>query len=81
MIVLALVGVLIGVAYVWLRLQVDAAGYRLDVTRRTVQRLRQEMNELLAEAAKVDNSTHLEELAAARLGLRRPTKDEQLVLP
>lgn len=78
---LALIGVMIGLGYVWLRLQVDAAGYRLEATRQAVQRLRQETNELLAEAATLDNSTRLEQLASMRLGLQRPGKDQQMVLP
>lgn len=75
------IGVLFALGHVWLRLKVSDVGYRLDATRQAVERLRQEANELVADSASLDNSTRLEELARTRLGLQRPTKGQEAVLP
>ncbi len=67
--------------YVWVRIQVVEAGYRLSVTRQLVERLEEERRELEVRAAAADAPWRLQELASARLGMRRPTRDEEGPLP
>ncbi len=73
--------VFVALGYVWLRLKVAEVGYRFDATRQAVERLREESRELEAEAARFDNAVNLEALAQSRLGLQRPNKGQEAVLP
>ena len=66
--------------YVWVRLMVVEAGYRLSVTRQLVEVLEREGRELAVRAAAADSAAHLERLAA-RLGMRRPERGEEERLP
>ncbi len=78
------VGLLITVSllgYVWVRIQVVEAGYRLSVTRQLVERLEREGRELEVRAAAADAPGRLQEMAMARLGMRRPFRDEEGPLP
>jgi hypothetical protein len=61
--------------YVWVRLMVVEAGYRLSVT------LEREERELAVRAAAADSATQLEMAASARLGMRRPVRGEEEILP
>jgi cell division protein FtsB len=79
--VLVTVGVLIALGHVWLRLKVAETGYQLEATRQAVDRLRQESNELTAQAAMLDTPARLEVVAQARLGLTRPQKRQEAMLP
>jgi len=67
--------------YVWVRLMVVEAGYRLSVTRQLVEALEREERELEVRAAAADSAAHLESLASARLGMRRPGRGEEENLP
>lgn len=67
--------------YVWVRIQVVEAGYRLSVTRQLVERLEREERELEVRAAAADAPWRLQELASERLGMRRPTREEEGRLP
>lgn len=73
--------VLVALGYVWVRLKVVDVGYRLSVTRQLVERLEQEGQELAVEAAATDTPGRLEEEAQRRLGLRRPERGQETVLP
>ena len=73
------VGLLLG--YVWVRLMVTEAGYRLSVTRQLVEGLEREGRELAVQAAAADSTAHLETLARTRLGMRPPERGEEAVLP
>ena len=74
-------GVILLLGYVWVRLQVVEAGYRLSVTRQLVERLEQEGRELAVRAAASDASGRLESLAAKRLGMHAPERHEAGILP
>ncbi len=78
---IGLVTVLSLLGYVWVRIQVVEAGYRLSVTRQLVERLEREGRELEVRAAAADAPGHLQELASARLGMRRPFRYEEGPLP
>ncbi|MEO8601805.1 MAG: hypothetical protein ABI629_04445 [bacterium] len=67
--------------YVWVRLMVVEAGYRLSVTRQLVEALEREGRELAVRAAAADSAAHLETLASTRLGMRRPVRGEEEILP
>ncbi len=67
--------------YVWVRLMVMEAGYRLSVTRQLVEALGREERELAVRAAAADSATQLETLASKRLGMRRPVRGEEEILP
>ncbi len=67
--------------YVWVRIQVVEAGYRLSDARQLVERLEREGRELEVRAAAADAPWHLQELASTRLGMRRPHRDEEGHLP
>jgi hypothetical protein len=67
--------------YVWVRLMVVEAGYRLSVTRQLVEALEREERELAVRAAAADSATQLEILASRRLGMRRPVRGEEEILP
>jgi len=75
------VGVLIALVHVWLRLKVVDLGYRLGTTRQVVERLKQEGDELTLEAAALTNPIRLDEAARAHLGMMRPEKGQEAVLP
>lgn len=67
--------------YVRVRLMVVEAGYRLSVTRQLVEALEREGRELAVQAAAADSAANLEALAGARLGMRRPQRGEEEILP
>lgn len=80
-VVLGTCTVLVLLGYVWVRLQVVEAGYRLSVTRQLVVALEREGRELEVRAAAADSVGRLEELAGQRLGMRRPQRGEEEILP
>jgi cell division protein FtsL len=80
-VVLLTVGVCLLLGYVWVRLMVVEAGYRLSVTRQLVEVLEREGRELAVRAAAADSAAHVEELATRRLGMRRPERGEEELLP
>jgi len=80
-VLLGVLGVILLLGYVWVRLQVVEAGYRLSATRQLVERLEQEGRELAVRAAASDASGRLEELAGKRLGMRPPERHEAGALP
>jgi cell division protein FtsL len=73
--------VAIAVGHVWLRLKVVDLGYRLSATRQVIEKLEQEEHELTVEAATLDAPGRLEEIARTRLGMVRPEKGQEAVLP
>lgn len=74
-------GVLIALGHVWLRLQVVTTGYRLSVTRQIIERLDQEERELTLDVARLSTAARIEEVARQRLGMARPDKGQEAVLP
>src|SRR5262250_2180456 len=80
-VVLGALGVILLLGYVWVRLMVVEAGYRLSVTRQLVEALEREGRELAVRAAAADSTARLEELATTRLGMRPPERGEENVLP
>jgi len=74
-------GVLIALGHVWLRLQVVTTGYRLSVTRQIVERLDQEQRELTLDIARLSTAARIDEVARQRLGMTRPDKGQEAVLP
>ncbi len=73
--------VVIALGHVWLRLKVVDFGYRLLTTRQLIEKLQQEEHELAIEAATLDAPGRLEEVARARLGMTRPEKGQEAILP
>jgi cell division protein FtsL len=80
-VVLGAAGVCLLLGYVWVRLMVVEAGYRLSVTRQLVEGSEREGRELAVRAAAADSAAHLETLATTRLGMRRPERGEEEPLP
>ena len=80
-VVLGALGVCLLLGYVWVRLMVVEAGYRLSVTRQLVEALEREGRELAVRAAAADSTARLEQLATTRLGMRAPSRDEEELLP
>src|SRR5215475_7805865 len=80
-VVLGALGVCLLLGYVWVRLMVVEAGYRLSVTRQLVEALEREGRELAVRAAAADSTARLEELASKRLRMRPPARDEEESLP
>jgi len=80
-VVLGSVGVCLLLGYVWVRLMVVEAGYRLSVTRQLVEVLEREGRELAVRAAAADSVALLEERARKRLGMRPPERGEEEFLP
>jgi hypothetical protein len=78
---LGALSVFILLGYVWVRLKVVEAGYRLSATRQLVERLELEGRELSVRAAASDATGRLGELAAARLGMHAPGAGEEEMLP
>lgn len=74
-------GVCILLGYVWVRLMVVEAGYRLSVTRQLVVVLEREGRELAVRAAAADSAARVEELVRTRLGMRPPERGEEESLP
>jgi len=74
-------GVAIALGYVWLRLQVVNVGYHLSAAREVIGRLEQEEHELTLELATLEAPARLEEEARVRLGMGRPEKGQEAVLP
>ena len=71
----------IGLAYVWLRLKVVDVGYHLSATRQVIEKLEQEEHELNLDAARLDAPARLEDFARTHLGMTRPEKGQEGVLP
>jgi cell division protein FtsL len=80
-VVLGGLGVCLLLGYVWVRLMVVEAGYRLSVTRQLVEALEREGRELAVRAAAADSTARLEELAVRRLGMHPPQRGEERALP
>jgi cell division protein FtsL len=80
-VVLGAAGVCLLLGYVWVRLMVVEAGYRLSVTRQLVEVLEREGRELAVRAAAADSTARLEALATTRLGMRPPERGEEEILP
>ena len=80
-VVLGSIGVCLLLGYVWVRLMVVEAGYRLSVTRQLVEVMEREGRELAVRAAAADSVARLEERARQRLGMRPPERGEEEVLP
>ena len=80
-VVLGALGVCLLLGYVWVRLMVVEAGYRLSVTRQLVEALEREGRELAVRAAAADSTARLEQLATTRLGMRPASRDEEEILP
>lgn len=80
-VVLGACAVCLLLGYVWVRLMVVEAGYRLSVTRQLVEALEREERELAVRAAAADSAAQLEAAASARLGMRRPLRGEEEILP
>lgn len=76
-----LLGVVIALGHVWLRLKVVDLGYRLSSTRQVVEKLQQEAHELTLETASLDAPGRLESAARTRLGMIRPDRSAEAVLP
>ncbi|MGD0949432.1 MAG: septum formation initiator family protein [Candidatus Binatia bacterium] len=74
-------GVVIALGYVWLRLEVVDLGYRVVTTRDLIEKLQQEQHALAVEAARLDSPGRLDEVARVRLGMIRPEKGQEVVLP
>lgn len=72
---------LLGLAHVWLRLQVVHMGYVLSTTSKLQSRLEQENRELKLELATLTSPDRLEAMARKRLGLVPPGKGQVIVLP
>ena len=81
MAVFVAIGVVIALVHVWLRLKVVDLGYRLGTTRQVIERLRQEGSELTLEAAALSAPNRLDEVARTRLGMVRPEKSQEVILP
>ena len=75
------IGVVIALVHVWLRLKGVDLGYRLGTTRQVIERLKQEGGELTLEAAALTAPSRLDEVARTRLGMMRPEKGQEVVLP
>ncbi|MFQ5666468.1 MAG: cell division protein FtsL [Candidatus Binatia bacterium] len=73
--------VAIALAHVWLRLKVVDLGYRISTTRQVIRKLQQESQELTLEAARLNAPGRLERVARDRLGMTRPQRDQEVVLP
>jgi cell division protein FtsL len=80
-VLLGTAGVCLLLGYVWVRLMVVEAGYRLSVSRQLVEALEREGRELAVRAAAADSAARVEELATQRLGMRRPERGEEESLP
>ena len=80
-VLLGMAGVCLLLGYVWVRLMVVEAGYRLSVSRQLVEALEREGRELAVRAAAADSAARLEELASKRLGMRPPERGEEEFLP
>lgn len=80
-VVLGTAGVCLLLGYVWVRLMVVEAGYRLSVSRQLVEVLEREGRELAVRAAAADSAARLEALASKRLGMRPPQRGEEEFLP
>ncbi len=81
LVVFVCVGVLIALGHVWLRLKVRDFGYGLSSTRQVVEKVEQERHALRVEAATLSAPDRLETIARGRLGMMRPRKDQEAVLP
>jgi hypothetical protein len=80
-VVVGLLSVILLLGYVWVRLKVVEAGYRLAATRQLVEVLEEEGRELEVRAAAAEAEGRLQDLASARLGMREPMRQEQEPLP
>lgn len=78
---LALVGLTLAFAQVWVRLQVVAVGYALSNTRQLVLALEGEKQALEVQWRALTAPARLAELAAQRLGLRAPRPEQVVRVP
>jgi len=74
-------GVVVALGHVWLRLKVVDLGYRLSATKEVIKKLEQEERALTVDVETLHASGRLEELARTKLGMLRPEKGQEVVLP
>ena len=67
--------------HVWGRLQVVRLGYLLSTASKLRHQLEQENRELKLESASLTSPQRVEEMAAVRLGLKEPEKNQVVILP
>jgi len=78
---LLLLSLAVALGRVWLRLQIRDLGYHVSSIRQVIQKLEKEHNELAAEVARLQSAARIEEVARTRLGMLRPEKGQETVLP
>jgi cell division protein FtsL len=78
---LGALGVVTLLGYVWVRIKVVEAGYRLSATRQLVERLEAERMELEARVAAAGNPARLAQMASRRLQMHKPGRGEEANLP
>ena len=75
------IAVLISLGHVWLRLKVVDFGYHLSASRQIIERLRDERSVLQARLEALRSPQRIAGEAGARLGMVRPVKGQEFVLP
>ena len=70
-----------GFGYVWCRVQVVHLGYLLSKAHRQHTQLLNDNKKLHLELARLKAPERVERLAHQKLGLKRPSKDQIVVLP
>lgn len=74
--ILATVGVLAALTYVWIRIQVIQLGYEVSRLRKETTDLKEERNLIKAEVEALKSPSRLEVIARERFGMRLPQGDE-----
>lgn len=73
-------GVLLALAYVWIRIQVIQLGYEVSKIRRETTELKEQKNMIGAEVEKLKSPTRIELVARDNFGMRLPLSDEVVIV-
>lgn len=74
--ILAAVGIVFSLIYVWIRVRVIQLGYEVSRIRKEVSVLKEEKSKLEADVASLKVPSRLESIAQERFGMRLPLSNE-----
>lgn len=78
--VLAALGVILALLYVWIRIQVIHLGYEVSRIRKETVELREQREILEAHVASLKAPARIESIARERFGMRLPRTDEVVIV-
>lgn len=78
--ILSVAGVLLALAYVWIRVQVIETGYEVSRIRKETNELKEQKEILEAQVGALKSPVRIETIAIEKFGMRLPNSDEIVIV-